>query len=87
MLTEEEELTLWSPFCNLSKEYKMFLQNSPTFPSIKNPLDWSKCIVIFDYQEIVSGPILQRWKAVQQNPAVFVGSKSVWNAVIIFMAC
>ena len=39
MLTEEEELTLLSPFCNLSKEYKMFLQNSPTFPSIKNPLD------------------------------------------------
>ena len=39
MLTEEEELTLLSPFCNSSKEYKMFLQISPTFPSIKNPLD------------------------------------------------
>ena len=52
MLTEEEELTLQIPFCNLSKEYKMFLQNSSTFPFIKNPLDRSKCIVILDYQKL-----------------------------------
>ena len=48
--SEEKELSLKSSFKILSKECKMFLQNSPTFPFIKNPLDWSKCFAIFDDQ-------------------------------------